>query len=250
VFAVFTLGFRHGFDVDHVAAIGDISAGSLTRRKAFLLCEVYVLGHALMVVLVGLLLAAADVDIPDTGRVVGATLVVLGLYVLWSLARDRRPRTRGELVHGWLTRLRHRLRPRTTVVHEHDHVHGPEGHGHDHGELGETATAGERARTGLRHRHLHAHRDLPAPYTAGATMTIGFVHGLGAETPTQVLALAGGTENLLPFITGLAVGNTIVAAFAVTALSAARARALNAVVAVFSLVVGIPYLLGTELVAW
>ena len=245
--AVFTLGFRHGFDVDHVAAIGDISAGSLTRRRAFLLCEVYVLGHALMVVLVGLLLAAADVDIPDTGRLVGATLVVLGLYVLWSVARDRRPVPRGELLQRLLRRLRHRLRPTTTVVHEHDHAHGPGGHGHSHVEA-ELAPAP--VKTGLWHRHLHAHPDLPAPYTAGATMTIGFVHGLGAETPTQVLALAGGTENLVPFITGLAVGNTVVAAFAVTALSAARARALNAVVAVFSLVVGIPYLLGTELVAW
>jgi hypothetical protein len=183
VLAVFTLGFRHGFDVDHVAAIGDISAGSLTRRRTFFLCEVYVLGHALMVV------------------IIGATLVVLAAYVLWSVATDRRPRTRGELFHRLLTRLRHGLRPRTTVVHEHDHVHGP-GHDHAHADLPGPDVAAERTRTGLRHRHLHAHRDLPAPYSAGATMTIGFVHGLGAETPTQVLALAGGSRRSPPHAPG------------------------------------------------
>lgn len=91
MFAVFTLGFRHGFDVDHVAAIGDISAGSLTRRKAFFLCEVYAIGHALMVLLVGLALAWTGIDIPDTGRLVGLTLVVLGAYVLWCVIADRRP---------------------------------------------------------------------------------------------------------------------------------------------------------------
>jgi hypothetical protein len=81
-------------------------------------------------------------------------------------------------------------------------------------------------------------------------MTIGFVHGLGAETPTQVLAVAGGPGALMPFIAGLAIGNTLVASLAVSTLSPQRARLLNGAAAVFSLVVGVPYLLGTSVIAW
>jgi hypothetical protein len=250
VLAIAVLGFRHGFDVDHVAAIGDISAGSLTRRKAFVLCEIYVLGHALMVVLVGLALAATGLHLPDTGRLVGATLVLLGGYVLWCAAADRRPRSRAELFHGGFQRLRRRLRPTVTVVHEHDHVHDHRDHGHAHPAPDHRTEPSEPVTTRVGHRHRHVHADLPAPYTIGSTVAIGFVHGLGAETPTQVLALSAGTSSLVPFIAGLAVGNTIVAALAVSALSAQRVRLLNVVVAVFSLLVGIPYLLGGSLIAW
>jgi hypothetical protein len=107
-----------------------------------------------------------------------------------------------------------------------------------------------RVRTERRHRHAHTHPDLPAPYTVGTTMTIGFVHGLGAETPTQVLAVAGGAGALVPFIAGLAIGNSLIAGLAVSTLSPQRARLLNAAAALFSLVVGVPYLLGTSLVTW
>jgi hypothetical protein len=204
-----------------------------------------------MVVLVGLALSATGVEIPDTSRLVGATLVVLGAYVLWSTVAGRGPTSRGELVQRVLTRWRQRLRPKVTVVHE--HVHDHDHVGHEHGHPVEPAVEPEVAqpvRTERRHRHAHAHRDLPAPYTVGTTMTIGFVHGLGAETPTQVLAVAGGAGALLPFIGGLAIGNTLVASLAVSTLSPGRARLLNATAAVFSLLVGVPYLLGTTLVTW
>ena len=44
---IFTLGFRHGFDVDHVAAITDISGSQLVRLRAFMLSTLYALGHTL-----------------------------------------------------------------------------------------------------------------------------------------------------------------------------------------------------------
>ena len=51
---IFTLGFRHGFDLDHVAAITDISGSQVFRLRAFVLSTLYALGHALTVVALGL----------------------------------------------------------------------------------------------------------------------------------------------------------------------------------------------------
>ena len=120
---IFTLGFRHGFDVDHVAAITDISGSQLFRFRAFILSTLYALGHALMVVALGLGIAWAGWDVPDAGRVVGLTLVVLGAYVLGCVATDRRPSSRAGLVVRAMGWFRARLAPTTFVEHEHEHGH-------------------------------------------------------------------------------------------------------------------------------
>jgi high-affinity nickel permease len=40
------LGFRHGFDYDHIAAISDITSMEPSRKTAMRMGFVYILGHA------------------------------------------------------------------------------------------------------------------------------------------------------------------------------------------------------------
>jgi high-affinity nickel-transport protein len=88
---------------------------------------------------------------------------------------------------------------------------------------------------------------------------VGVVHGLGAETPTQILlflmaANLGGTGagllGLLMFILGLVLMNSLMCASAAGLFSASIARpnalrALSLATAAYSIVVGIIFLLGS-----
>ncbi len=90
--------------------------------------------------------------------------------------------------------------------------------------------------------------------------TIGMIHGIGAETPTQVglflfAAGVGGTTlaaiGMLVFVLGLFITNTIVcaASIGVFASSVRRPmfyRGLAAITATYSLVLGVTYLFGLE----
>jgi hypothetical protein len=133
------------------------------------------------------------------------------------------------------------------VEHEHDHAHDGTDRAHTHGHP-EPITAPEPAAPPVRvgHRHRHRHDDIPAPYGAAGAVTVGLIHGIGVETPTQVLALAAGTASFVPFLTGLFLANTVVAVVAVVGLTDRRLRVLNGAVGAFSLYVGVPYLLGAS----
>jgi hypothetical protein len=252
VLGIFALGFRHGFDVDHVAAITDISGSQFRRLRAFVLCGFYAVGHALVVIVLGLGIAWAGWEVPDAGRLIGATLVILGLYVLWCAATDRRPQSRGGLIVAATRWLRVKLRPTTVVEHEHPHGHGAHDRMHDHAHAPgvdpalspSPSPSASLPAVAVSHRHRHRH-EAAAPYGTAGAIVVGLVHGVGAETPTQVLALAAGTASLAPFLLGLFLANMLVAAVAVVGLTDARLRLLNALVGGFSLCVGIPYLLGS-----
>jgi hypothetical protein len=141
------------------------------------------------------------------------------------------------------------------IEHEHDHDHEPgdgraHGHGHTHDLSALTVTGSghhhdphalgpdEHGREGERdvdrpvdaagaHRHGHRHRHvLPVPEDPfrppgpAAAAGIGVIHGIGAETPTQVLVFAGaasatragaGAVLLGAFVVGLLVSNSLVA---------------------------------------
>ena len=240
---VWLLGFRHGFDPDHVAAITDIAGSQLTRRRALGYCTLYAIGHALVVVALGVGLALIGFEIPDAGRLIGATLVIMGVYVLWQAANGRRPASRAHLLQGAYRRLR--LQFRRKVVVDHSHAHDDR-HGHVHEPGAPTeATVGTPGVVQTMHTHAHRHVGF-APYGWLATVGVGVVHGIGAETPTQVIALSAGTWSLGPFILGLFIGNTVVAAVAAGLLARGDIRVLNIAVGVFSLAIGIRYVLGAD----
>src|SRR5271163_2536534 len=47
------LGFRHGFDYDHIAAISDITSVEPSRKRAMRMGLLYVIGHASTVAVLG-----------------------------------------------------------------------------------------------------------------------------------------------------------------------------------------------------
>jgi hypothetical protein len=285
------LGFRHGIDWDHLAALTDITGSEERGRRSMLLATMYAFGHALMVFVLGVVAIVASTEVPHwlddaMGRVVGITLLALGIFVIVNLARrgrDFRMRSRWMLVFAGARRAArwaatYRARPRDVVVitHEHDHDddHGHDHGGHDHGydhDGHDHGNARTEVATGAavvvvapsRHRHLHRHvgtvpDDPFASYGRGTAFGVGVLHGIGAETPTQVVlflaaARAGGAAIgvilLLCFIAGLVASNTVVAMTASVGLVGAGRNfpvyaTVSVVAAGFSLVVGTLFLFG------
>jgi hypothetical protein len=265
--SAFLFGLRHGIDWDHIAAIADITGSQDERRSALALGTLYVLGHAAVVLVLGILAIATGDLLPQgvdkvLGRVVGATLLVLGVYVLVSLVRhgrDFRLRSRWMLVFAGVRRGARWLRARTRVARD----QGSEG-------LDPEEAAGSGVDPALWHhghhgRPGHHHHDAPErddvpSYGVGTAVGVGMIHGIGAETPSQVLiflaaAGAGGTAVgvavLLAFIVGLLISNSLITVgSALGFLSASRNFSVYAAVGVltaaFSLVVGTLFVLGRE----
>jgi high-affinity nickel-transport protein len=284
-----TLGIRHGIDWDHIAAISDITSTTaaaeaaeesheldherdasqahahggaaemamhgpvhgppghhhdeqpLTRRRVFgeeqraiLLGTLYALGHALVVAVLGLAalvfgaVLPAWVD-PIMGRVVGITLLILGVWVFYSLYQYARHgsefhlRSRWMLVFAW---FRYGWRWLAARLHGHTHVEPVE----------------------------------MSSYGARTAFGVGMIHGIGAETGTQVLFIAAigtaagaglGIPMLFAFIIGLLISNTAIVVITATGFVASQLRqriyvGIGIVAGAFSLVVGAIFLLQAE----
>jgi high-affinity nickel-transport protein len=269
-------GFRHGIDWDHIAAITDITSSQDDSRRSLGLATLYATGHGLVVLALGTAAILAGERLPDgvdqaMGRVVGATLLLLGVVVFWSLARhgrDFRMRSRWMLVFAGLRRGARWVRSRRTptapgrpLVIDHDHPHGDDHH------LTEPSPEATIAAAAVTTKHKHAHRHLGTlpddpflNYGRGTAFGVGMLHGIGAETPTQILLFvaaagvggrAGGLLMLVAFLAGLLSSNTLIAlASTFGFLRATRNFAVYATVAVltgsFSLALGTLFLLGRD----
>lgn len=249
------LGLRHGIDWDHIAAITDIASTTTTvevaeaeqeaatlsaRRPTFGQLEVramwlsflYAIGHATVVFLLGVAALSFAALLPDwidplMERIVGVTLVILGLWVFYSLVQYLRGEGEFKLQSRWMVvfaGLRH-------------------------------GVARTRARVERREQHEHFHVEQYGPKTAYG---VGMIHGIGAETGSQALIIASvggavsqglGLGMLLTFVIGLVISNTAIAALASTGfITSARARplylTLGVLTGVFSLIVGAYFVLG------
>jgi high-affinity nickel-transport protein len=271
----FGFGFRHGIDWDHIAALTDITSAQESSRRSLLLATLYALGHALVVAVLGVGAIVLAEQLPEgidavMERFVGATLIVLGVYVFVALARhgqDFRMRSRWMLLLVGVRRGRNWIRARSEpVVIEHEHQHPVEeihsevdvnAHSHSkhqHHHTGQSAS-----------RHSHVHRHVaPVPddpfltYGNGTAFGIGMLHGIGAETPTQLLIFlaasqaggkVAGVVLLSCFVAGLLTSNSVVALAATFGYRSATNNykayvAVSLVTAVFSLVIGALFLLG------
>ena len=285
------LGFRHGFDWDHLAAITDITSTNATgdvaetehdvqhahaaashmhahggpsevaahplthaggppvaavderrprfaveQRHAVMLGSLYALGHASVVLALGLLALWFGTLLPEwvdpiMSRVVGVTLLVLGVWVFISLYRYFR--------HG----TEFRLRSRWMLVFDGIRYSG--------------------RRVGARiHGHEHAEPMEMSSYGRGTSFGVGMIHGIGAETGTQALLIASvggaagaglGVPMLLAFICGLLVSNTLIVVMTATGFIAGRAKTpiyltIGFLAGTFSVVVGAVFLLGADTV--
>jgi high-affinity nickel-transport protein len=275
VFTAFGFGFRHGIDWDHLAAISDITSTQTSRRKGLVLSTFYAAGHALVVFALGVLAITVGQELPSSvdtvmERVVGATLVLLGIYVVWGLlrhGRDFRMRSRWMLVLGTAHRAVRRFSRRPTkgtetLTFEHDHEHDAHEPHHVDEHVDHSVVASNGPPTGARsghhrHRHVHSHTGLLpddpfTDYRKGTAFGIGMLHGVGAETPTQLVifvtaagvsGVAGGLVLLGGFTAGLLTSNTVVAMASSLGFTSASRRwwlyaSISVVTAAFSLVVG------------
>jgi cytochrome c biogenesis protein CcdA len=261
------LGFRHGFDWDHLAALSDIAASQQSRRRSMMLATMYALGHAAVAFAIGAAVILASAHLPELvgdvmERLVGVTLVALGVWVIVSTLRhgqSTRMPSRGALLVAGFRRLRPRPPP-VVIEHEHEHPMG-EHHAHDV----ELEPAGAVRRTTVIPRHSHRHRhvaSLPADplptYGGGAAVSVGMIHGIGFETPTQALVFVtaagagsrvAGLLVLACFLAGLLAANTVVAMASAFGLTGAGSRArlytvASLVASAASLALGLLYVFG------
>ena len=269
--AVFFAGLRHGFDLDHIAAITDITSSQLDRRRAYVLGTTYAVGHAFVLLVLGGIAVLAGRRIPPSldelmGRIIGATLIVLGLYVVYSLirfGRDVQLRSRWMLILSGLKRTVAWLRrtPVREVEIEHDHEHPSDGHHHRHEPRAAVAAdhPGGSVRTQTHvHTHRHVVRAPTDPFTEYGIATcfgLGMIHGVGAETPSQVVLFTtaagvtgalGGLAILVAFVIGLLLGNTILVVASSAGFSSGQRLpviylVLASVTAIVSIAVGLLY---------
>ena len=280
--AALALGIRHGIDWDHIAAITDITsttaaahdsderwlisepgvmltdeshhsladrgklppvaggsvrAGALPaflseQRRAIFLGTLYALGHGTVVTILGLLAILASGFLPDwidpiMERVVGITLLFLAAYLFYSLYRyfrgggEFRIRSRWMLIFAGVRNGFNWLRSHVSGEHPHDHdVHGVD------------------------------------QYGVRTAYGVGLIHGIGAETGTQVLVIATavgagtklmGVAVLMMFVVGLLISNSFITFATAAGFVSSRRRQwiyvfAGLLAAVFSLVVGLVFL--------
>ena len=197
----------------------------------FFLATIYALGHASLVVALGLLAIWFGTLLPHwidplMGRIVGLTLLFLGVWIIYSLVRYGRD---------------FRLQSRWMVL------------------IALARNGWQRLRSRITGEPVAHHHEL-TQYGPGTAFGIGVLHGIGAETGSQALLLAGavgattqasGTALLLFFALGLLMSNSLIAAFSAFGFVSAGTRRTVYLVfgifaAVFSLIVGLLFLTGQE----
>jgi high-affinity nickel-transport protein len=286
------LGVRHGIDWDHIAAITDITSttaaagmadaahaeqhqsvpghthghgGDLELRahdagpggatlapalaarppvgrsrfvsgqtEAIRLGTLYALGHGAVVIVLGLAAIAFGALLPGwldplMGRIVGLTLVALGLWVMYSIYRYARAGERFRLRSRWMLvfdAIRYGWRRFQARIHGHEHVEPLE----------------------------------MSSYGARTSFGVGMIHGVGAETGTQVLLIAAvggassaglGVPMLFAFVLGLLISNLAIVLLSSVSFVSSQAReqlyvAIGAVAGLFSLFVGTIFLFGLD----
>jgi high-affinity nickel permease len=226
------LGFRHGFDYDHIAAISDITSVQQKASNAMRLGLLYALGHATMVALLGGIVILFQLSLPPrmdlwAERLVGVTLIVLAIYVLSSLVwGDPKaiPPSRAALIIRGFRKLRRNI----------------------------FSTPSGSPTTSSSDENLN--------YTGPIAFGVGIIHGLGAETPSQLAlfllaanlgGIAKGIGGMAMFLAGLLVMNTIMTASACGLFRSAAPhprtmRFFVGLTAVYSFVIGCIFLLGSS----
>ena len=277
IVSAFLFGFRHGIDWDHIAAITDIAGSQDDRRSAMFFGTLYAVGHALVVLLIGTAAILLGERLPASvdnvmEKIVGVTLILLGVFVFVSLARHGREfrlRSRWMLIFSGVRNAYRRIGRSPDDPHDLQpvHRHAPEDDDAQPGSVA-VAVAEDISVSDWHHGHHgrpgHHHHKHPEPddafmnYGRGTAFVVGMVHGVGAETPTQIvifLAAAGaggkavGEAVLMAFIVGLLISNSLITfGSAVGFIRASKNWAvyvsIAVITAVFSLVIGTLFLFG------
>jgi len=219
ILTVLILGLRHGIDIDHIAAISDIISQTKGYKKAILNGFVYIFGHAVVVIVLGLLAVILGISLPDwvdkiMGPIVGITLIFLGAWIILNILIKKKE---FKFVSRWMLIFK-------GLIHIYNHLFGD--------------------------RHHHPIK-YPQSFGVRSSYLLGTIHGVGAETPTQILLFAtaaqvSGIEGgllLLIFVAGLLISNSAVLLLSILGFTHAKKyskvyTALGILAGVMSLMVG------------
>jgi hypothetical protein len=219
-----------------VAPSGLLARLGAEQIEAIELGTLYALGHGVVVIALGLAALTFGALLPGwldpiMGRVVGLTLLALGVWVLYSVVRYARAGESFRLRSRWMLvfdGIRYAWRR-----------FGARLHGHEHVEPLEMSSYGPRTAFG-----------------------VGVIHGIGAETGTQVLLIAAvggaagvglGIPMLFAFVIGLLISNVAIVVVSSVGFVASQTRErvyvlVGAIAGVFSLAIGAIFLLGQDVV--
>ncbi|PZE20456.1 hypothetical protein [Paenibacillus xerothermodurans] len=156
------MGFRHGLDSDHVAAIADMVGVESGRRRQLAMGIMYALGHGMIVLVIGTIAVLVGAHLPETmlqsmELLVGVSLLLLGGTILFSIVKQRK----------------------------------------DYKYVGRTELVYRSVRALF--RKGGAEKASAMKISLIGAVIVGIVHGIGAETPTQValISTAVGLNNVL-----------------------------------------------------
>jgi high-affinity nickel permease len=211
------IGVRHGFDADHIAAIADMVGAENKRRKQVQLGVMYAVGHGTIVLVIGILAIMIGAQFSEgtlffMESLVGGTLIVLGGVIIYSILRQK---------------SNYEYKSRFSIMYE---------------SIAKLVT-----KKGDKGRKI-------SPITMGVlgAFLIGSIHGIGAETPTQVTIItsAVGLDNvsaafiqLLLFVLGLLVSTILITFLASWGFMKAQMKkkvylVLGSVTGVYSIALG------------
>ena len=155
------LGLKHSLDPDHVVAVSTIVSEYRNPLRSFWVGVSWGLGHTTTLLLIGIVIIALRLTIPDRLALllefgVGIMLVGLGSQVVYSF--------------------------RKKSVHQHPHGHQQESHRHYH-----SHEPGQSAETAAAH---HLTRGAGKPFLRKKSYLVGTVHGVAGSAALTLLILA------------------------------------------------------------
>ncbi|MBO8171518.1 MAG: High-affinity nickel-transporter [Bacillaceae bacterium] len=177
------IGFRHGLDSDHIAAIADMVGAEKQKKGQLRMGIMYAIGHGVIVLVMGLLVIFLGSHLPESVLksmefLVGISLFVLGSIILYSVLKQNKHYTYESRIMIVYKACRRFFRRKTD--------------------------------------------EKPVNITKFGifgSFVVGVIHGIGAETPSQVLVISSsaGLNNLtaslmqlLLFVVGLLLATILV----------------------------------------
>ncbi|MEB3102055.1 HoxN/HupN/NixA family nickel/cobalt transporter [Ferviditalea candida] len=197
------LGFRHGVDWDHIAAITDLAGIETRSKQGMFLAFMYTLGHGSVILILGIIAVGLSEQIPSwldsiMERFVAVTLIVLGLVMFITIIRQWNGfelKSRWTLVMDGFRQLKRFIFSKVLKK--------------------DTVSITSMNKTMGR---------------SGA-FVVGIIHGFGAETPTQIMLIstaAGmksmffGSSVVFSFVIGLMISTSLIAVLTVIGFMKSR----------------------------
>ena len=153
------LGSKHSLDPDHVVAVSTIVSEYKNPLRSFWVGISWGLGHTTTLLIIGIVIIALRLTIPERMALlfefsVGVMLVCLGIQVIYSFRKKK--------------------------VHQHVHGHEEEAHHHFHSHLKSPEHVPD-------HHNTHG---IGKPFLRRKSYVIGLVHGVAGSAALTLLVLA------------------------------------------------------------